>query len=87
LEARLKQTKHVAENPRELFAQEIASFSAEKAALQTANNNLREDNLVLKDEVEELRAMVEVLRGQHTGGRGLVSARSSPIIPASFPDI
>lgn len=87
LEARLKQTKRATENPRELFAHEIASFSAEKAALRTANDNLREEILELKDEVEELKAMVEMLRGQHTGGRGLVSSRSSPIIPSSFPDI
>ena len=87
LEARLKQTKLATENPRDLFAHEIASFSAEKAALRSANNSLREENLELKDEVEELKAMVEMLRGQHTGGRGLVSSRSSPIIPSSFPDI
>ncbi|KIM49478.1 hypothetical protein M413DRAFT_109137 [Hebeloma cylindrosporum] len=87
LEARLNQTRRATENPRELFAHEIASFAAEKAALRTANDNLREENLELKDEVEELKAMVEMLRGQHTGGRGLVSARSSPVIPSSFPDM
>jgi hypothetical protein len=56
------------------FAQEIATFSNEKAALAT-NANLGEENRVLKEEVEELRVMMEILKGR----KGLVSEERSPL--------
>lgn len=59
---------------------EIATFASEKLALQTANTRLRNENIELKDEVEEMRAMLEVLKAQHSGKRGLVSEpRASPV--------
>ncbi|RDB24092.1 Tuberous sclerosis 1 [Hypsizygus marmoreus] len=59
---------------------EIATFSAEKAALMDQNKRLKDENVELKDEVEEMRAMLEVLKGQHSGRKGLVSEpRASPV--------
>ena len=72
LEARLNQIKR-AESPRIPFAQEIATFSSEKAALLAANVKVGEENRVLKEEVEELRVMMEILKGR----KGLVSEEKS----------
>lgn len=59
---------------------EVATFAAEKSALMDANSRLRNENIELKDEVEEMRAMIEVLKGHHSGRRGLVSEpRASPV--------
>lgn len=55
----------------------------EKASLAKANDELREENADLMDEVEEMRAMLEMLKAQVSGKRGLISARASPIMFAS----
>jgi hypothetical protein len=40
------------------------------------NSKLKDENMLLKDELEEMRAMIEVLKGR----RGLISEpRSSPL--------
>ena len=67
-----------AESPRIPFAQEIATFSNEKAALLATNTKLGEENRVLKEEIEELRVMMEILKGR----KGLVSGKiaSEPTI-------
>lgn len=45
-----------------------------------ANGKLRADNSELRDEVEELKAMLEVLKAHAGGTKGLVSEpRASPI--------
>ncbi|KAF8810127.1 hypothetical protein BYT27DRAFT_7186996 [Phlegmacium glaucopus] len=76
LEARLNQVKRV-ESPRIPFAQEIATFSNEKAGLMNANTKLGEENRVLKEEVEELRIMMELLKER----KGLVFEERSPLSP------
>ncbi|CAA7265382.1 unnamed protein product [Cyclocybe aegerita] len=80
LEAKLNHIRHRPESPRVTFAQELATFSEEKANMKAANETLRDENMELREEVEELKAMVELLKSQHTGRRGLVSERSSPIL-------
>ncbi|KAJ7489834.1 hypothetical protein B0H11DRAFT_1859820 [Mycena galericulata] len=80
LEAQLSQAKRKAEIPSRRPA-EIAAFVAEKKALLDANAQLAEDNTNLREELEDMTAMVELLKGQVTGRRGLVSEpRSSPIL-------
>lgn len=62
------------ESPRIPFAEEeIATFSNEKAALMAANTKLGEENHELKEEIEELRVMMEILKGR----KGLVSEERS----------
>jgi predicted RNase H-like nuclease (RuvC/YqgF family) len=64
----------------EYAEREIAGYAEEKASLTTTNHRLGEENMILKDEVMELKAMVEVLKSQHTNRRGLVSEPSrSPV--------
>ena len=58
-----------AESPRIPFAEGIAAISNEKAALMAANTKLGEENHELKEEVEELRVMMEILKGR----KGLIS--------------
>ncbi|KDR81843.1 hypothetical protein GALMADRAFT_221714 [Galerina marginata CBS 339.88] len=80
LEAQLKQMRHRKDSPRIPFAQGITSIQIEKATLNAANAQLREENIDLKFEVEEQAAMVELLKGQ-ISRQGLVSEpRSSPIL-------
>jgi len=70
-----------ADGPSIAYAEkEIAAYAEERGVLAATNNKLREENLVLKDEVEELKAMVELLKAEHTGRRGLVSEPKSPIL-------
>lgn len=57
------------ESPRIPFAQEIAIFSSDKAALMGTNTKLSEENRVLREEVEELRVMMELLKER----KGLVN--------------
>ena len=69
------------ETSRNLPAEEIAAFVAEKSSLARSNDKLREENLDLRDEVEEMRAMLEMLKAQVGGRKGHVSsARASPIM-------
>lgn len=80
LEARLAVEKKRNETSRQMPAQDLTAFIAEKSSLAKANEKLREENMDLRDEVEEMRAMLEMLKAQVSGRRGLVSARSSPIM-------
>ena len=58
----------------------IASLVSEKGALVETNQRLKAENIELKDELEELRAMIEILKGQRGGRQGLVAEpRSSPV--------
>jgi len=78
LEARLIQMRQLAENSSLEFAErEIAAYADEKGSLTATNERLTEENLILKDEVMELKAMVEVLKNR----RGLVSEPRSPVNP------
>lgn len=62
---------------------DIAAFVAEKRKLLDANNQLTADNAVLREEIEDMTAMVELLKAQVSGRRGLVSdPRSSPLLLA-----
>ncbi|KAJ6546552.1 hypothetical protein DFH09DRAFT_1262958 [Mycena vulgaris] len=82
LEARLSQEKRKADKPSRR-PEDIAAFVAEKKALLEANHQLTDDNISLREEIEDMSAMVEVLKGQVSGRRGLVSEpRSSPILYA-----
>lgn len=73
LEARLLQAQR---NPKPQAGQEIAAFVAERTTLMETNGKLKDENMLLKDELEEMRAMIEVLKGR----RGLISEpRSSPL--------
>lgn len=56
----------------------ISAFSSEKAALVEASQKLRDENSLLKDEIDEVKAMVEVLKG-HQGGL-VYEPRSSPLM-------
>jgi DNA repair exonuclease SbcCD ATPase subunit len=80
LEARLAFVNKKNEAARQMPAEEIAAFVAEKTSLAKANDKLREENADLMDEVEEMRAMLEMLKAQVSGKRGLVSARASPVM-------
>ncbi len=81
LEVRLAQMRGRADGSSIEYAEkEIAAYAEERGVLAATNNKLREENLVLKDEVEELKAMVELLKAQHTGQRGLVSEPKGPIL-------
>jgi phage shock protein A len=80
LEAHLALANKKNEAARQIPADEIAAFVGEKTSLATANDKLREENADLMDEVEEMRAMLEMLKAQISGKRGLVSARASPIM-------
>lgn len=58
----------------------LTSLQSEKAALSETNTRLREENDDLKFEVEELHAMVQVLKGQ-ISHQGLISERrASPVV-------
>ncbi|KAJ7098041.1 hypothetical protein B0H15DRAFT_823860 [Mycena belliarum] len=60
---------------------EIASFVSEKKTLLEANQQLTEDNINLREEIDDVVAMVEFLKGQVSGRKGLVAdPRSSPIL-------
>lgn len=72
--------KAKAESSRRPSADEISAFSSEKATFINANQNLRDENLSLKDEIDEVKAMVEVLKGKQGRHEGLVyEPRSSPL--------
>ncbi|KAJ4488052.1 hypothetical protein J3R30DRAFT_3789656, partial [Lentinula aciculospora] len=65
---------------RRYSAMAMAAVIADKAALQNANNQLQEKNTELFEEIEEFEIMVEQLRAQVSGQRGLISEPShSPI--------
>ena len=57
---------------RQTSAAEIAAFAAEKSSSTKANKKLREENIDLKDQVEQLKARIEVLDGQVSGRKGLL---------------
>jgi uncharacterized protein YlxW (UPF0749 family) len=81
----LKKNKS-ADTSRGMSPNDIAAFAVEKARLSDANRVLQEKNADLRDEVEELRAMVEVLKREVSGKKGLVyHPRSSPLITPSSP--
>ncbi|KAJ6455704.1 hypothetical protein C8R45DRAFT_881137 [Mycena sanguinolenta] len=80
LEAQLLQAKRKAEKPSRR-PEDIAAFVAEKKVLQDTNAQLTEENTTLREELEDMTAMVEILKGQVSGRRGLVSdPRMSPIL-------
>ncbi|KAJ7740733.1 hypothetical protein DFH07DRAFT_838927 [Mycena maculata] len=84
LEAQLVQAKRKAETPSRRPA-EIAAFVAEKKAMLDANAQLVEENTNLREDLDDMTAMVEVLKSQVSGRRGLVSeprVSSSPILLA-----
>lgn len=80
LEAKLTHLKRRSSSTRSPL--ELArAFSEEKAGLQHTIKELRAANTELKDDIEELTAMVEVLKAEHSGKRGLISEpRSSPVL-------
>ncbi|KAJ7285718.1 hypothetical protein C8J57DRAFT_1285608 [Mycena rebaudengoi] len=84
LEARLAQaTRKNEASKQRTSAMDIAAFVAEKRKLLDANNQLTADNAVLREEIEDMTAMVELLKAQVSGRRGLVSdPRSSPLLLA-----
>lgn len=86
LEAQLAQAQTTHHNHRKKhFAEvEVASFTAQKAALINANKELKDQNNELKDEVEELRAMVEILKAQHSGHKGLISSPRANTVQSSL---
>ena len=62
-------------------AAEIAAFAAEKSALMNANGKLRAKNAVLVEEAEEMKAMIELLKGQVNRKKGLIAdPRASPTL-------
>ena len=61
LEARLSQMRRTLRQPIE---QEIASVAAERGALTKGNQKLRDENSRLREEIDELRAVVEVHVGR-----------------------
>ncbi|KAJ7172596.1 hypothetical protein C8R46DRAFT_1086542 [Mycena filopes] len=82
LEAQLVQAKRKADKPSRR-PEEMAAFVVEKKAMLEANAQLTEQNTNLREELEDMSAMVEVLRGQVSGRKGLVSdPRASPILYA-----
>jgi hypothetical protein len=86
LTLRLSALKKSKSSDRGMIPNEIAAFAVEKARLSDANRLLQEKNADLRDEVEELRAMVEVLKREVGGKKGLVyDSRSSPLIMPSSP--
>jgi phage shock protein A len=69
------------EDLRQTLAKELAAFVAEKTVLMNTKDQLRERNAELVEELEEMRAMVEVLKGQISRRKGLVSdPRASPTL-------
>lgn len=66
---------------RQRYAKELAAFVAEKSVLMNTKDQLRERNAELTEELEEMRAMVELLKGQISRRKGLVSdPRASPTL-------
>ncbi|KAH9484023.1 Tuberous sclerosis 1 protein-like protein [Psilocybe cubensis] len=81
LEAQLAQMRRkVTTNSRTPFVEGMAALQLEKVALSETNTKLREENQVLKDEVEELQAMVQLLKGQHSRQSLISEPRASPIL-------
>ncbi|KAJ7694239.1 hypothetical protein B0H17DRAFT_981160 [Mycena rosella] len=82
LEARLLQEKRRADTPSRR-PEEIAAFVAEKKALLDAKQQLADDNANLREEIEDMSAMVELLKAQVSGRKGLVAdPRASPLLYA-----
>ena len=80
LEASLRSMRMTTDQ-RRLPVTEIArAQTAERNALAAANKKLQEENAVLRDEIDEVKAMVEVLKAQVMGTRGLVSPTQSSLI-------
>lgn len=52
--------------------------TTDRDILASANKKLREENAELRDEIDEVKAMVEILKSQATGTRGLVSSAYAP---------
>ena len=76
LEARLLHARQRI-NSKQQPGPEIAGLLTERSALLATNSKLKEENLLLKDELEEMRAMIEVLKGR----KGLISEpRASPVL-------
>lgn len=72
-ELQLAESKRAVDNTPRLGAAEIAAFVEEKAGLMEANRRLTAINGDIRDEVEELRSMVELLNGEISGKKGLIS--------------
>lgn len=68
LEARLLQAHQISDS-KQHPGPEIAVFAAESSTLMETNNKLKDENMLLKDELEEMRAMIELLKGR----KGLIS--------------
>ncbi|KAF8638866.1 hypothetical protein AX17_001922 [Amanita inopinata Kibby_2008] len=60
LEARLSQMRRKTDTLRHPLEQEIALMAAERATLTKTNQKLRDDNATVRDEIDELRAAIEV---------------------------
>ncbi|KAF7338398.1 HATPase-c domain-containing protein [Mycena venus] len=86
LEAQLLQAKRNADKPSRR-PEEIAAFVVEKKALLEANSQLTEENTNLREDIEDMSAMVEVLKGQDASNRpcfllsSLTSLTSYPRVP------
>lgn len=63
----------------------LSAMASDKKLLTAVNRDLREKNTELMEEKEELKAMVEVLKNEVGGRRGLVhDPRASPLGSSSF---
>ncbi|KAJ7774703.1 hypothetical protein B0H16DRAFT_1659841 [Mycena metata] len=82
LEAQLVQAKRKAEKPSRR-AEDLAAFVVEKKKMLEVNAQLTEQNTNLREELEDTCAMLELLRAEVSGKKGLVSdPRASPILYA-----
>jgi cell division protein FtsB len=81
LEAKLSVSQKQLAASRKAGNKPVAASHGEWSRQAAANKRLREENAVLYDENEELKAMVEMLKAQVSGRLGLVSdPRSSPFM-------
>ncbi|KAJ3779428.1 hypothetical protein FB446DRAFT_782606 [Lentinula raphanica] len=80
LETRREQEQAATHPASQYPAMALASVIAEKATLTKSNQQLQDKNTELLEEVEELEIMVEQLRAQVSGRKGLISdPEQSPI--------
>ncbi|KAG6831182.1 hypothetical protein H0H92_012322 [Tricholoma furcatifolium] len=75
LEAQLAQAQnsHHGHRKKHLAEIEVGRLTDERTGLLEANKQLKEVNNELMDELEELRVMVECLKAQHSGHKGLIA--------------
>jgi len=83
LEARIAEANRTRNGAQE--SSMLSAMASDKKLLTAVNRDLREKNTELMEEKEELKAMVEVLKNEVGGRRGLVhDPRASPLGSSSF---